>query len=106
MVTLRPRKKKEATKIYINNLETVPLCVTLQTKLQKLTISKDGLDVLYRTRMKMGIIKSVLIKLFYLKKYTFFLYQLCILKICLVSFDPFQTDFDTFPEQFYTGNIN
>ena len=47
------------------------------------TISKFGSGVLYSIRMKMGIIKSVLIKGFILKK-NFFLYQLCILKIGFV----------------------
>ena len=58
--------------MYNNNLENEPPLrhITHQTK--EATISKFGSDVLYSIRMKMGIIKSVLIKTFFFNKKTFF----------------------------------
>ena len=43
--------------IYINNLETVPLCVNLQTTTTEATIFKFGSGVLYSIRMKMELSK-------------------------------------------------
>ena len=61
-------------------------------------ISKLGKGVLYSIRMKMGIFKSVLIKA--IIKKNFFLYKLCILKICFVI-NPFQTDTGFIDERFH-----
>ena len=73
-------------------------------------ISKFDLGVLYSTRMKMGIIKSVLIKEFILKKYKklkkkFFSLSALYFKD-LFRFNPLQTDFDTFLRQFHMGKFN
>ena len=52
----------------INNLETEPPLRHFIDQTTEATISKFGSGVLYSIRMKMGIIKSVLIKGFILKK--------------------------------------
>ena len=52
--------------IYINNLETEPPLRHFTDQTTEATISKFGFDVLYSIRMKIGIIKSVLIKAFIL----------------------------------------
>ena len=66
--------------IYINNLETEPSLRHFTDQTTEATISKFGSGVLYSIGMEVGIIKSVLIKGF-MKKKSFFLCQLCILKI-------------------------
>ena len=50
--------------VYIKNFETEPPLRHFTDKTTEATISKFGSGVLYSIRMKVGIIKSVLIKAF------------------------------------------
>ena len=92
--------------IYINNLETEPPLRHFTDQNTEVTISKFGLGVLYSIRMKMGIIKSVLIRGFIIKKLKKKFSLLALYFNDLFHFNPFQIDFDTFQKQFHTGSIN